>query len=382
MITKRTVKIGEERFLEFMNDDTFALGLLSLVLGGELLVKGASRMAALLRISPLVVGLTVVAYGTSSPELATNLIAVYENKLDIAVGNVVGSNILNVFFILGVSALIAPLVVHRQVVRLDVPIMIAASALLLLLGIDGKLSRFDGLLLLGSVVFYTVFIIRESRRETSNQEEAGAAGQRDASRSKAWLLSAILVLAGLGFLALGSNWLVDAAIVLAKRMGVSEMIIGLTVVAAGTSLPEIITSIIAALRGQRDIAVGNVVGSNIYNILAILGLSGVLAKDGIPFATSTLGFDIPVMIGAAVACLPIFFTGHRIARWEGALFLAYYVAYTLFLVLRSLEHDGLPLFSGWMLGYVLPITAITLMIFFLREMVEHSRKSAKGGLTS
>ncbi|MCC7343580.1 MAG: calcium/sodium antiporter [Deltaproteobacteria bacterium] len=360
----------------------FALGLLSLVLGGELLVKGASRMAALLRISPLVVGLTVVAYGTSSPELATNLIAVYENKLDIAVGNVVGSNILNVFFILGVSALIAPLVVHRQVVRLDVPIMIAASALLLLLGIDGKLSRFDGLLLLGSVVFYTVFIIRESRRETSNQEEAGAAGQRDASRSKAWLLSAILVLAGLGFLALGSNWLVDAAIVLAKRVGVSEMIIGLTVVAAGTSLPEIITSIIAALRGQRDIAVGNVVGSNIYNILAILGLSGVLAKDGIPFATSTLGFDIPVMIGAAVACLPIFFTGHRIARWEGALFLAYYVAYTLFLVLRSLEHDGLPLFSGWMLGYVLPITAITLMIFFLREMVEHSRKSAKGGLTS
>lgn len=353
----------------------FALGLIFLVVGGEFLVKGASRMAALLKISPLVVGLTVVAYGTSSPELATNLIAVYENKLDIAVGNVVGSNIFNVFFILGISALIVPLVVHRQVVRIDVPIMIAASVLLLLLGIDGKLGRFDGILLFSSVILYTIFILRESRREVREQELKEESVPIPENKAKAWLISAALVFVGLGLLIFGSKWLVDSAIVIAKQLGVSEMVIGLTLVAAGTSLPEVITSVIAALRGQRDIAVGNVVGSNIYNILAILGLSGILAKDGIPLAPSTLGFDIPVMIGAAIACLPIFFTGHRIARWEGALFLLYYVAYTLFLILRSLQHDGLPLFSGWMLGYVLPLTAVTLMIFFLREMVAHNRKS-------
>jgi len=356
----------------------FALGLGLLVLGGELLVKGASRLAALMKISPLVVGLTVVAYGTSSPELATNLIAVHENKLDIAVGNVLGSNIFNVFFILGISALIVPLVVHRQVVRLDVPIMIGASLMLLLLGLDGALNRFDGILLVAAVIFYTVFIIRESRRE-QRQDEAPEAVPDPASaegRGKTWLVSIALVLGGLVALVLGSNWLVDSAIVIAKGLGVSELVIGLTLVAAGTSLPEVITSIVAALRGQRDIAVGNVVGSNIYNILAILGLSSILAEDGIPLSPATLGFDIPVMIGAAVACLPIFFTGHRIARWEGALFLLYYVAYTLFLILKSLQHDSLPLFSGWMLGYVLPLTAVTLMVYFLRAMVEHSRRPA------
>ncbi|MCC6272854.1 MAG: calcium/sodium antiporter [Deltaproteobacteria bacterium] len=356
----------------------FALGLALLVLGGELLVKGASRLAALMKMSPLVVGLTVVAYGTSSPELATNLIAVHENKLDIAVGNVVGSNIFNVFFILGVSALIVPLVVHRQVVRLDVPIMIAASLLLLLLGLDGALTRFDGLLLFGAVLFYTFFIIRESRREQRQDDtpETGPDPAAEEGRGKTWFVSIALVLGGLGTLVLGSKWLVDSAIVIAKSMGVSELVIGLTLVAAGTSLPEVITSIVAALRGQRDIAVGNVVGSNIYNILAILGLSSILAKDGIPLSPATLGFDIPVMIGAAVACLPIFFTGHRIARWEGALFLLYYVAYTLFLILKSLQHDSLPLFSGWMLGYVIPLTAVTLMVYFLRAMVEHARSSA------
>ncbi|KAB2839916.1 calcium/sodium antiporter, partial [bacterium] len=322
--------------------------------------------------------LTVVAYGTSSPELATNLIAVYENKLDIAVGNVVGSNIFNVFLILGISSLIVPLVVHRQVVRLDVPIMIAASLLLLLLGLDGALTRFDGLLLFGAALFYTFFIIRESRRE-QRQDGAPKTGPDPADeggRGKTWIVSIALVLGGLGALVLGSKWLVDSAIVIAKGMGVSELVIGLTLVAAGTSLPEVVTSIVAALRGQRDIAVGNVVDSNIYNILAILGLSSILAKDGIPLSPAILGFDIPVMIGAAVACLPIFFTGHRIARWEGALFLLYYVAYTLFLILKSLQHDSLPLFSGWMLGYVIPLTAVTLMVYFLRAMVEHARSSA------
>lgn len=353
------------------------LGLIFLVIGGESLVQGASRAAFLLKVSPLVVGLTVVAFGTSSPELATSLIAVRENRLDIAVGNVVGSNILNVFLILGVSALIVPLTVHRQIIRFDVPVMVAASLLLLLFGLDGSLGRFDGILLFGGIILYTLFQVRESRREPSDTSDLPSPSSDIARESKAknWGIAIALLLCGLGLLILGSRWLVSSSVTIAKSLGLSEAVIGLTLVAIGTSLPEIVTSLVAALRGQRDMAVGNIVGSNIYNILAILGLSGILAKDGIPLSSSSLGFDIPVMIGAALACLPIFFTGHRIDRWEGALFLFYYLAYTSFLVLKSVQHDSLPLLSAWMLGYVMPLSAVTLAVYFLRAMAGHSRKS-------
>ena len=346
----------------------FTTGLGALVLGAELLVRGASRLAAAVGISPLVIGLTVVAFGTSTPELVVSVRAALSGQADIALGNVVGSNIFNALFILGLSALITPLVVSQQLVRLDVPIMIGVSVLLLILGLDGRLARLDGILLFSGIVAYTLFAIRESRREGAEvvAEYAKEYGGTVARGARRILAQVACILIGLGLLVIGARWLVDGAVVLANALGVSELVIGLTIVAAGTSLPEVATSILAALRGERDIAVGNVVGSNIYNILAILGLSAILTPGGITVAPAAVSFDIPVMIAVTLACLPIFTTGHLIARWEGFLFVGYYAAYALYLVLASLEHDALPLFSATMIAYVLPLTAVTLLVLYVR----------------
>jgi len=234
---------------------------------------------------------------------------------------------------------------------------------------DGGISRWEGLLLASLIVGYTIVIIRQSRRETAairaeydDAFEGGAQGW-DAH----WGVQILLILAGLALLVLGSNWLVEAAVAFAKYLGVSELVIGLTIVAAGTSLPEVATSILAAIRGERDIAVGNVVGSNIFNILAVLGISASVAPGDLAVAPAMLAFDLPVMIAVAVACLPIFFTGHLIARWEGALFLAYYVAYTAYLILDASGHDAQAGFSAVLGGFVLPLTALTLLVLSWRH---------------
>ncbi|KAB2314718.1 calcium/sodium antiporter [Betaproteobacteria bacterium SCN2] len=347
----------------------FLPGLIALILGAELLVRGASKLALSFGISPLVVGLTVVAFGTSSPELAVSVQSAWSGKVDIALGNVVGSNIFNVLLILGLSALIAPLIVHQQLIRQEVPVMIGVSLLLWLLTADGGISRYDGLLLVTLLVAYTTFIIRQSRRETAEtrKEYANAMPGKDRAWDRHWSVQALLVLTGLGLLVLGSNWLVEAAVVLARQLGLSELIVGLTIVAAGTSLPEVATSVMAALRGQRDIAVGNVVGSNIFNILAVLGISASIAPSDLAVAASMLAFDLPVMVAVAAACLPIFFTGNLIARWEGALFLAYYAAYTTYLILSASRHDALAGFSAALGFFALPLTAITLVILAWRH---------------
>lgn len=347
----------------------FVAGLGLLIGGAELLVRGASGLAARVGISPLVIGLTVVAFGTSSPELAVSIGSAWSGDADIALGNVIGSNIFNVLFILGLAALITPLVVAQQLIRLDVPLMIGATVLLLLLALDGTIGRLDGMLLAGGVLAYTWFLVRQSRKETSKAvlSEYDDAFAEEPRPATAWPLQAGSVIAGLGLLVLGSRWLVSGALELASAIGISDLIVGLTIVAAGTSLPEVATSVIASLRGERDIAVGNVVGSSLFNILAVLGLSSLVSPDGIAVAPAMTTFDIPVAIAVAFACLPIFFTGHLIARWEGALFLALYVGYTLYLILNVTEHDALPAFSGAMLAFVLPLTAVTIAVLAVRE---------------
>ena len=347
----------------------FVLGLAQLVVGAELLVRGASRLAVRLGISPLVIGLTVVAYGTSTPELAVSVQAGLAGQADIAVGNVVGSNIFNVLFILGLSALVAPLVVSRQLVRLDVPLMIGVSVVLLVVALDGTINWFDGMLLTAGMVAYTVFAVRQSRKESAAVQREYAQEDGDAGRQgRRRLFAQIgLIVIGLALLVLGARWLVDGAVAIAKTFGVSELVIGLTIVAAGTSLPEVATSVVAALRGERDIAVGNVVGSNIYNILAIAGVAALVTPGGLDVAPAILRFDLPVMIAVALACLPIFATGHVIARWEGVLFLGYYTAYTLYLVLAATAHDALPAYSAAMIGFALPLTAVTLLVLLARE---------------
>ena len=335
------------------------VGLVLLVGGAELLVKGASRIAAGFGISPLIIGLTVVAFGTSAPEMAISVSSALKGEADIAVGNVLGSNIFNVLFILGVAALISPLLVSKQLVRIDVPVMVAVSILAYVVSIDGRITFGEGAVLFAGILSYVVMLIRIARR-------TGEAGEA-VEQSKHWAIDTGFMVVGLALLVLGSRWLVTAAITIAEAMGVSELVIGLTIVAAGTSLPEVATSIIATIRGQRDIAVGNVVGSNIFNILAVLGLTAMVAPGGLPVSEAAINFDFPVMLAVAVACLPIFFVGYSIARWEGALFLGYYVAYTLYLILAATEHDALPEFSTAMMYFVVPLTIVTLAIVLFRE---------------
>ncbi len=346
------------------------LGLVLLLTGAELLVRGAARLAARVGISALVIGLTVVAFGTSAPELAVTVQAGLAGKADLALGNVVGSNIFNVLFILGLSALITPLLVSRQLVRLDVPLMVGVSVLLLVLAIDGRVSTFDGVLLVAGLLAYTVFTVREGRR---NNVDAGADPATETGLVARLPVQLLLIVAGLALLVLGARWLVAGAVELAQAAGLSEAVIGLTVVAAGTSLPEVATSVVAAVRGERDMAVGNVVGSNIFNILLIAGVGATVAPGGLEVAPALLRFDLPVMVAVAVACLPIFFTAHLIARWEGALFFGYYVAYTLYLLLNATGHDALPAYSVAMLEFVLPLTVVTLLVLVLRALREPGR---------
>jgi cation:H+ antiporter len=338
----------------------FLAGLGLLVLGADCLVRGASRLAATIGVSPLVIGLTVVAYGTSAPEMAVSVKSAWAGQPDLALGNVVGSNIFNVLLILGVSAVVTPLRVSSQLVRLDVPLMIGVSLLSLLLAGDGSLGRVDGAILFAGAVAYTVFQIRQSRREAaaSRREEERSAG----AKPRSTIANLLFVASGLVLLVLGSRWLVSGAVAFAEAVGVSELVVGLTVVAAGTSLPEVATSILAALRGERDIAVGNVVGSNLFNLSAVLGLSALVSPAGLPAPPPLLRFDLPVMIAVAVACLPIFASGAVITRWEGALFLFYYLAYTTYVVLDAGQHDALPAFSAVMEAFVLPLTAVTLAV--------------------
>ena len=354
-----------------MNLLLFVAGLVALVFGANLLVRGASKLALSFGISPLVVGLTVVAFGTSAPEMAVSVGAALSGQNDIAIGNVVGSNIFNVLFILGVSALIIPLVVNVQLIRQEVPIMIGVSLLLLALSLDGKLGLFDGALLFGLLIAYTVFLVVQSRSETKAAQDEYAQ-ENKAAEAGAWdakLPAQIaLIVAGLVALVFGSEWLVNASVAFAKTMGVSDVVIGLTIVAAGTSMPEVAASITAAIKGERDIAVGNVVGSNVFNILGCLGLSALVSGNaGLGVAPSILAFDIWVMLAVALACLPVFMSGREIARWEGLVFIAYYVAYVLYLILAAQQHDELAVYSTVMLSFVIPITLVTMVVILLRK---------------
>lgn len=350
----------------------FLAGVALLIAGAEALVRAASRLARGAGVSSLVVGLTVVAFGTSSPELAVSLSSALGGRADVAVGNVVGSNVFNVLFILGLSAAVAALVVHRSLVRLEVPLLVVVSAVALAMALDGRIGRVDGAILFASLIAYTTFAVRRSRRESAavREEYREEFGEVPGSGVKRVLLDLALSAVGLGLLVVGSRLLVGAAVSTAEALGVSPLVVGLTVVAAGTSLPEVATSVLAAVRGERDIAIGNVIGSNLFNLMGVLGLSGLAAPGGLTVDPSLVRFDLPVMLATAVACLPILASGARIDRWEGALFLAFYVAYSAYLLLRATAHDHLPAFSAVMLAFVLPLTVVTLAIVAWRAARE------------
>lgn len=348
----------------------FLAGLALLLLGAEALVRGASRLALALGMPPLVVGLTVVAIGTSTPELAISVGGALAGTPDIALGNVVGSNIANVLLVLGFVALVTPLVVQRQLVRLDVPVMISVSLLTLLLAWNGRITRVEGVLLLAGAAAYIGFLLWLARRRPEAAPDAEELDLDPAAAPPRVPRQLLLIALGLALLVVGARLLVAAAVELAAALGLSELVIGLTVVAVGTSLPEIATSVVAGLRGKRDLAVGNIVGSNIFNLLLVLGATALASPSGVAVSPAAQRFDLPAMVAVAIACLPIFFTGHRIARWEGALFLAYYVAYVAYLLLQAGQHAALADYRLVMLYGVIPLTAVTLLVLAFRSLVQ------------
>lgn len=384
------------------------LGLVLLVGGGELLVRGASAIASRAGISPLVVGLTVVSVATSAPELAVTMGAVLDDQPDLAVGNVVGSNIANVLLILGIAALVLPLVVKEQLVKLDVPAMVGLSLVLLLFAVDGTISTLEGAVLLTLMVLHTTVTVLVSRRDQRREavrkrrgvgrpqrpdgdgggeagESAQAQGQGDATPAEGQgetrpgvLRAVVYVVVGVALLVFGADQLVTGAVSVAEELGVSGLVVGLTVVAVGTSLPELAASVIAALRGERDLAVGNVVGSCIANIGLVLGLPAIISSGGLPVPGAAAAFDIPVMLAAAVALAPVVFTGFAVARWEAGVFVLLYVAYTAYVVLGATGHDALEGFTTMMAVFVLPLVVITLVAAVGYELGRRAERRARG----
>ncbi len=348
----------------------FVIGLILLIGGAELLVRGSSRLAASVGITPLVIGLTVVAFGTSSPEFAVSIKAAFSSQPGVALGNIIGSNIFNTLFILGLSALITPLVVDQKLIRLEVPLMIMVSILVWVLGMNNVLGQVEGLFLFAGLLGYTGFLIIQSKQESEvvKQEYAQEYERRASDEKAGWINPIVMALVGLGMLVWGSNWLVDSAVEIARSFGVSDVIIGLTIIAAGTSMPEVVTSVVASLKGERDIAVGNIIGSNLFNLLGVLGLFGIVSPAGVAVSAEVLNFDLPVMILVTLVCVPIFFTGSRVGRWEGGLLLGYYVAYTVYLVLTATEHASLPYFEVVMYYGAIPLTLIILAVSALGSL--------------
>lgn len=334
-------------------------GLVVLIAGGEALVRGASTIASKAGVSSLVIGLVVVSAATSAPELAVTVGAVLGGEPGLAVGNVVGSNIANILLILGFSAVVLPLLIQRQVVRFDMPVMLAMSFSLLIFSIDGSIAAVEGGILLLGLIFHAIASIRIGRKEAVENQAADTPAF-NAKPTKTWI-AILLIALGVGALAGGAQLLVAGAVNIAQSLGISGLVVGLTIVAIGTSLPELATSIIAIRRGERDMAVGNIVGSNIFNIGMVLGIPAIIFGEGIPIPEAAIAVDLPLMIAASLALVPIAFTGFMIARWEGAVFVGLYSAYLTYVVLDSTGHDAATGFTSLMLWFVLPLLVVTII---------------------
>jgi len=350
------------------------LGLVLLVAGADTLVKGAARLAGAFGIPSLVIGLTVVAFGTSAPELAVSVKAAYAGQAELAIANVVGSNIFNVLFILGVAAVIMPLVISKQLIRQDVPIMVVASLICVLMVQDGQLSRLEAGFLFAGLIAYTVFLFLQGKKQGADAGD----GEVEAMLKEPHPMwqNLLFVIGGLALLVLGARLLVDSAVALATAWGVNEAVIGLTIVAAGTSLPEVVTSIVATIRGERDIAVGNVVGSNIFNILCVLGLSGLVSPVPLLAGEQMSQLDIPVMLAVALLCVPFFFAGAILNRIEGALFLAAYVAYTWYLIALTLKLDYLQQLQDYIVYGLVPVIGVYVVLSLLNDFRQRRKQAA------
>lgn len=310
-------------------------GLILLVVGAEMLVRSGTRLAVQLGISPVIIGLTIVALGTSTPELAIGIDSVISGNGDLAIGNIAGTNVVNILLILGLSALISPLALRPATLWLDLPMIVVASALLLVMAWDGALTRTEGIVLVLVALAYTAAIVQVARRESYAVKASFAKGLPETPAPSDFrsttTFNMIILVVSIVILVVSADWLVTGAVDLAHIWGVSDAFIGLTIVAVGTSAPELVTTIISTLKRERDIAIGNLLGSSVYNILFILGVTCAIPAET-PVAQSLIDVDIPVMAAVAFVCIPIFVSGREISRIEGGLFVAAYVAYLSYLV--------------------------------------------------
>jgi len=341
------------------------IGLVLLVYGADLLIKGAARLAANFGVPSLVIGLTVVAFGTSAPELAVSVKSAYSGQAELAIANVVGSNIFNVLVILGLAAIISPLLISRQLIRQDVPIMVGVSIIAVVMTLDGDIKRWEAVILVAGLVAYTWFLFYQGKQQGQDVSDSEVEEMLK-EKIPAWQ-NLLLVAGGLVMLVLGARWLVQSAVELAMAWGVNEAVIGLTIVAAGTSLPEVVASIVATLRGERDIAVGNVVGSNIFNILCVLGVSGLISPSPLLAGQQLATLDIPVMLAVAVLCVPLFFVGGILNRIEGVMFLVLYVAYVWILVAMALSLDYLAQLQEVVLYGLIPLVVLYVIVTLMGD---------------
>lgn len=351
------------------------VGLVLLVFGAELLIKGAARLASNFGVPALVIGLTVVAFGTSAPELAVSVKAAYAGQAELAIANVVGSNIFNVLVILGIAAIISPLIISHQLIRQDVPIMVGVTLLAVAMTQDGNINKWEAAVFTLGLLTYTWFLFYQGKKKGVDVSD-GEVDELLSAEVPVWK-NIVLVVGGLVLLVLGARWLVQSAVELATAWGVNEAVIGLTIVAAGTSLPEVMTSVMATIRGQRDIAVGNVVGSNIFNILCVLGVSGLVSPMPLLAGDQLANVDIPVMLGVAVLCLPVFYIGAILSRAEGALFLVLYVAYVWILIAMALELGYAVQLQNAVLYGLIPVAAAFVLVTLVLDLRKRSVQKIK-----
>lgn len=311
-------------------------GLMLLIIGAEFVVRGGGALATRLGIPPLIVGLTIVAIGTSTPELGVGIEAALQGNGSLAVGNIAGTNTVNILLILGLSAALRPLALQMQTLRLDLPLIVFASLVLMVMALDGLLTRIEGLILIALGLVFTFAIVRVARRE-SIKVKAQFAQEFAPEATSVWrwgpFYELFVLAGGIAVIVLGADWLVDGAVSLARMWQVSDAFIGLTIVAIGTSAPELVTTVISTIRNERDIAIGNLLGSSVYNILIILGVTCVVPPNGIEVGRQLITIDIPVMAAVALACVPVFITGREVTRTEGALFVSAYLSYLAYLIL-------------------------------------------------
>jgi cation:H+ antiporter len=348
----------------------FVLGLAILIGGAELFLKSVDKFGAVWSVSPVVMGLTVVAFATGAPELAISLQAAVDGQPDLVIGNILGSNIANILLILGIAGLVHPLKITNRIIKVDVPVVIAASVLLFVLASDGLLSPLDGGIIFMGLVAYSVFMYYQIRKDRASNILANGGEETSLKEPVSGMFYTkyiLILLAGLVLIVLGSRFMVHSAVEIAGTLGISELIIGLTIVSIGTSLPEVATSVSAVRRGDSDTAVANVMGSNLYNILLTLSLTVLIAPGAISVSGDAINLDLPFMVIVAAGCLPLFWPGKELGRPEAFGFLTYYGLYMAYLILISIQHPFKDQFEGIMFWVVIPITGLLIILKFVLD---------------